>query len=167
MLSKVQAAVIEDNPICRLTILRPYMAFTCPNLAIFNGGAVEEHEREMGRTLFTAFTVPTGRKGRSPCRPSMLMEHDPTPDAFWPPGRSPSGAGATPSTPDSGEEDGGSGHAMLPQSLAPGRRNAEANAEADAMASQVIGEAVKELLATRRAIEVRTWSERQARSGDH
>jgi len=52
MLVAVKELVIQDNPICKGTILRPFVAFTFPSVITFNGEPISEAERRMGAELF-------------------------------------------------------------------------------------------------------------------
>ena len=63
MLMGVKDLVIDDNPICKGTILRPFIAFAFPNITTFNGGTITEQDRHMGSELFGLFVDKTKELG--------------------------------------------------------------------------------------------------------
>ena len=51
---EIEELNISDNPVCGLTVLRPFVAHTFQRLKMFNGVALESYDRDLGRHRFGA-----------------------------------------------------------------------------------------------------------------
>lgn len=63
-MTRVTELEMDLNPVCRLSILRGFVAFAFPSIVSFNRSPVTDLDRDMGRLVFPGLCRLSGAGGR-------------------------------------------------------------------------------------------------------